>query len=185
MLTLELGQGARGLTPGAAAVHLSRALEERICEAESPKVSGGQGVVGRTWSGFPRECQLSSSQFFNQLDLSTSLTMYQPCCASQAVREWLLRIAAGMEIEGVDLATVKGYKRIVLCQGVRDDVEAVLGQGAWSTFLPSMCEGRLQPTPWLNKVRDLNQIWCLATAHCHCPACRGRVDSLFGRTAST
>uniref|UniRef100_A0A1D1ZXM2 Cupin-like domain-containing protein n=1 Tax=Auxenochlorella protothecoides TaxID=3075 RepID=A0A1D1ZXM2_AUXPR len=105
MLTLELGQGARGLTPGAAAVHLSRALEERICEAESPK----------------------------------------------AVREWLLRIAAGMEIEGVDLATVKGYKRIVLCQGVRDDVEAVLGQGAWSTFLPSMCEGRLQPTPWLNK----------------------------------
>lgn len=54
MLTLELGQGARGLAPGAAAVHLSRALEERICEAESPKVSGGQGLGGQDLERFSR-----------------------------------------------------------------------------------------------------------------------------------
>ncbi len=50
------------------------------------------------------------------------------------------------------LPQVKGYRRIVFCQGVRDDVEEALGAGAWADLLPRMCEGRLVPTPWLNKV---------------------------------
>lgn len=47
---------------------------------------------------------------------------------------------------------VKGYRRIVFCQAVRDDVDGALGAGAWADLLPRMCEGRLVPTPWLNKV---------------------------------
>ena len=49
---------------------------------------------------------------------------------------------------------VKGYRRVVFCQSVRDDVEDALGEGAWADLLPRMCQGRLVPTPWLNKV------WC-------------------------
>jgi hypothetical protein len=48
---------------------------------------------------------------------------------------------------------VKGYRRILFCQSVRDDVDGALGGGAWASLLPRMCEGRLVPTPWLNKVR--------------------------------
>ena len=47
---------------------------------------------------------------------------------------------------------VKGYRRILFCQTVRDDVDGALGGGAWASLLPRMCQGRLVPTPWLNKV---------------------------------
>lgn len=57
---------------------------------------------------------------------------------------------------------VKGYRRIVFCQSVRDDVAGALGHGAWATLLPRMCEGRLVPTPWLNKVGG--QAACLLAA---------------------
>ncbi|KAL4450030.1 hypothetical protein ABPG77_010699 [Micractinium sp. CCAP 211/92] len=67
------------------------------------------------------------------------------------VRHWLQVIGHGEEHEWFDLGTVKGYRRIVFCQGVRDDVEEALGAGAWADLLPRMCEGRLVPTPWLNK----------------------------------
>lgn len=50
---------------------------------------------------------------------------------------------------------VKGYKRCLFCQEVRDDVEGALGGGAWADLLPRMCEGRLVPTPWLNKASTL------------------------------
>jgi hypothetical protein len=52
---------------------------------------------------------------------------------------------------------VKGYRRILFCQSVRDDVDGALGGGAWANLLPRMCEGRLVPTPWLNKVRHGNR----------------------------
>ena len=71
------------------------------------------------------------------------------------VRHWMQLIGRGEEHEWIDLGTVKGYKRVVFCQGIRDDVEANLGPAAWATLLPRMCEGRLVPTPWLNKVRTL------------------------------
>eukprot|EP00887_Chlorella_sp_A99_P002105 scaffold21.g2105.t1 len=67
------------------------------------------------------------------------------------VRHWCQVIGHGEEHEWIDLGTVKGYKRVVACQGIRDDVEAGMGPGAWATLLPRMCEGRLVPTPWLNK----------------------------------
>lgn len=49
---------------------------------------------------------------------------------------------------------VKGYRRIVFCQSVRDDVDGALGGNAWADLMPRMCEGRLVPTPWLNKVHS-------------------------------
>ncbi len=37
-------------------------------------------------------------------------------------------------------------------QSIRDDVDANLGAGEWARLLPALCEGRLVPTVWLNKV---------------------------------
>ena len=69
------------------------------------------------------------------------------------------------EEEWIDLATVKGYRRIVMCQEVRDELMLHLApDGAdadeadegelqdWQKVIIAMCEGRLLPTPWLNKV---------------------------------
>jgi len=68
------------------------------------------------------------------------------------VRRWLQLIGAGKEADFIDLGSVEGYRRAVLCQGVRDEVEESLGQeGAWATLLPAVCRGRLLPTPWLNR----------------------------------
>ena len=56
------------------------------------------------------------------------------------------------EEELIDVATTKGYEQIVAVWEARDDVDAVLGRRAWKTFFLAMSEGRLRPTPWLNKV---------------------------------
>lgn len=72
------------------------------------------------------------------------------------------------EEEWIDLATVKGYRRIVMCQEVRDELILNLTDDAanaseeeeedevkmqdWQRVVIGMCEGRLLPTPWLNKV---------------------------------
>ena len=70
------------------------------------------------------------------------------------------------EQEWIDLSTVKGYRRTVMCQEVRDELEINLvaqpdcGQQGdeeeeeeeWQRILIAMCDGRLLPTPWLNKV---------------------------------
>lgn len=66
------------------------------------------------------------------------------------VRRWLQLIGKGEEHAAIDLSTVKGYKRIVLCQSIRDDIDENLGRGAWGDLLPAMCRGRLKPTTWLN-----------------------------------
>jgi hypothetical protein len=72
----------------------------------------------------------------------------------RGARRWLLAVARGAEgaapAPGLDLATLAGYRRVVMCQGVRDEVDASLGAGAWATFLPAVCDGRLAPTPWLD-----------------------------------
>lgn len=106
MFTASLAQGQRALSPGAAALHLARALEQRVAETEPV----------------------------------------------QAVRWWLQRIAGDRPVDYRQLGTVKGYKRVVMEQGIRDDVEAVLGSGACAGFLRAVCDGRLEPTPWLNQV---------------------------------
>ena len=74
------------------------------------------------------------------------------CPVLQNVRHWLQLIGHAEELDWIDLNTVPGYRRIVFCQTVRKDVDAALGQGTWTELLPAMCEGRLVPTSWLNKV---------------------------------
>ena len=82
----------------------------------------------------------------------------------------MLSGAAGYceEQEWIDLSTVKGYCRTVMCQEVRDELDANLTQPncglkgdqldeqeeeeEWQHVLIAMCDGRLLPTPWLNKV---------------------------------
>ena len=71
------------------------------------------------------------------------------------------------EEEWIDFATVKGYRRIVMCQEVRDELILNLTDDAANAgeeeeeedkmqdcqrVVIGMCEGRLLPTPWLNKV---------------------------------
>ena len=69
------------------------------------------------------------------------------------------------EQEWIDLATVKGYRRTVMCQEVRDELILNLTEDPaseeeededkmqdWQRVVIAMCEGRLLPTPWLNKV---------------------------------
>ncbi len=63
------------------------------------------------------------------------------------------RAAHGDEARWIDTATVAGYRRVVMCQEARDEAEAALAPGADpAPLLLSMCDRRLRPTPWLNKV---------------------------------
>ena len=63
-----------------------------------------------------------------------------------------MHAADEQEREVIDVFTVAGYEQIVAVWQARDDVVSVLGRRAWKTLFPAMCEGRLKPTPWLNKV---------------------------------
>lgn len=54
--------------------------------------------------------------------------------------------------EVIDVWTVKGYLQTEAVWDAREEVEFVLGKGSWRTLMPSMQQGRLRPTPWLNKV---------------------------------
>jgi hypothetical protein len=65
------------------------------------------------------------------------------------VRRWLRVVARGGEAEALDLGTVAGYRRVVMCQGLREEVDETVGPGAWAALLPAVCAGRLAPTPWL------------------------------------
>ena len=85
------------------------------------------------------------------------------------------------EEEWIDLATVKGYRRVVMCQEVRDELLLNLTVDAvnageeeeeeedqmqdWQRVVIAMCEGRLLPTPWLNKVM-LHSSSALPPAYC-------------------
>jgi hypothetical protein len=54
----------------------------------------------------------------------------------------------------IDVATVPGYRQVVMCQEVRDEIEAVIGaEASVKDILLAMCNKRLLPTPWLNQVR--------------------------------
>lgn len=57
----------------------------------------------------------------------------------------------------LDVGTVRGYKRVVMCQEVRYEIRTVLGEDASvKDFLLALCDDRLVPTPWLNRVGTLN-----------------------------
>lgn len=136
-LKLDLQQGSRPLEGGATALHLSRVLEDKIAATEGPQVSQVAVVCMETHSVARRV---------------RSRNILHRCTRVQAVRSWLIRVARGRQHDSVDLATVRGYKRIVLCQEIQDDAEALLGRTRWQEAILDMCEGRLQPTDWLNKV---------------------------------
>eukprot|EP00873_Tetraselmis_striata_P002029 jgi/Tetstr1/422293/TSEL_013137.t1 len=69
----------------------------------------------------------------------------------EEVKHWLGVIARDEELECTDPGTLRGFYRIDLVQLVRDEVEENLGKKAYAEFLTAMCEGRLNPTTWLNK----------------------------------
>lgn len=71
----------------------------------------------------------------------------------QNVRRWIEIVATDSVSKYANLETVKGYKRIVVCQGIIDDAEAVVGPDNSLKFLKSIIDGRLEPTSWLNAVR--------------------------------
>ncbi len=56
----------------------------------------------------------------------------------------------------IDAATVRGYRQLVMCQEVRDEIEAIMGADASAAeLLNAMCDRRLVPTPWLNQARPI------------------------------
>lgn len=85
----------------------------------------------------------------------------------KVVREWIQALSLGREHERMDLGTVAGYKRVVICQSIRDDAEAILGREASLELMKHVIDGRLMPTSWLNKVR--HRVECIC-----CLGCRGR-----------
>jgi hypothetical protein len=62
--------------------------------------------------------------------------------------------AADEEEAWIDLDTVQGYRRTVMCEAVREEVASNLGEapGTCSQLLTGMIQRRLMPTPWLNQV---------------------------------
>lgn len=57
------------------------------------------------------------------------------------------------EQKWLDVGTVRGYKRVVMCEEVREEVRVVLGEATdIKEFLLALCDDRLVATPWLNMV---------------------------------
>ncbi|KAK9844525.1 hypothetical protein WJX74_003603 [Apatococcus lobatus] len=68
------------------------------------------------------------------------------------VRQWLQLVGNGDEDALIDLGTVRGYRRSVLVQELRDEVDLNLCQtGSWANLMTAIVDARLFPTPWLNK----------------------------------
>lgn len=161
-LTLHLHQGVRPPAADATPLRLSRALEQRVADVEGPKdvrhwlqlighgeehewidlgTVGGWGLRGGGGGGEASGRLPGGAACWMQAMPGHSTCMCH--CTSTAPLLSLCRVCP---------LQVRGYRRIVFCQEVRDDVEGALGAGAWADLLPRMCEGRLVPTPWLNKV---------------------------------
>ena len=71
------------------------------------------------------------------------------------------RSSAGDDQDGdwTDLDTVAGFRRTVMCESVRDEIKLNMGNSCSpetvKQLLWAICKGRLQPTTWLQKVRNL------------------------------
>lgn len=162
-LSFYLHQGARPPARQSAELRLSRVVEERVADFEGLQVGGAGLRCGASSGATVRRWQWCWQQDIYRKALPVTCpppthppiqepTSLPPPPLPQDVRHWLQLIGHGEEAEWIDLGTVRGYKRIVFCQSVRDDVDANLGQGEWARLLPAVCEGRLVPTEWLNKV---------------------------------
>ena len=52
---------------------------------------------------------------------------------------------------------MRGYKRVVMCEEVREEVRTVLGEATdIKEYLLALCDDRLVATPWLNRVSYAN-----------------------------
>lgn len=82
-----------------------------------------------------------------------------------SICDLLLCSGFGQEEEWIDLATVQGYRRMLMCQDVHDEMQLQLEFIAHPNkqnqqqyveqlqeLLLAMCNRRLAPTDWLNKV---------------------------------
>lgn len=71
----------------------------------------------------------------------------------------LLCAARSEEADWIDLNTVQGYRRMVFCECILDEVKLNLrisdndSDAVARRVLEAICRNRLAPTTWLNKVR--------------------------------
>ncbi|BDA49058.1 probable hypoxia-inducible factor 1-alpha inhibitor [Coccomyxa sp. Obi] len=70
------------------------------------------------------------------------------------VRRWLLTITRGEEESCIDPATVRGYRQLVMCQEVRDEIEAVLGADASVAELLTAIGAHTLWYVWLQNFRE-------------------------------
>ena len=142
-------------------------IESLDAENAMLSLSFGSGARART----PEQAGLMVSRHLEDRLVATEQVSVRD------VRHWLTLIRDGDELDWIDLDTVKGYRRIVMCQMVRDEIESHddgddgdepdgeeeeedacgpldpsvrLGRGRWRTFLHAMTDRRLEATPWLN-----------------------------------
>ena len=84
-------------------------------------------------------CVLCCCGVVSHVSIPTELLLPIPGCDDE--ERWL------------DVSTVRGYKRVVMCEEVREEVRAVLGEATdIKEFLLALCDDRLVATPWLNRV---------------------------------
>lgn len=93
------------------------------------------------------------------------------------IKHWIKVIAEAEDGDWIDLSTVKGHKRIKMTQMVRDEVDLNIGRGSWQTFLRTMIDGRLDPTPWLNI--SFREPLYLADKPVYVPDTRSELESEF------
>ena len=164
-LGIHLHQGLRPPSPEATPLRLSRALEQRVADVEGPgEVRHWLQLIGHgeehEWIDLGTVGRAGGE---GSVWMSTHSRRRGSGAASPAplLPQALIHLQCHPPLAG---AQVKGYRRIVFCQSVRDDVDGALGSGAWADLLPRMCEGRLVPTPWLNKVSGMGSAKRLAIA---------------------
>lgn len=68
------------------------------------------------------------------------------------VKQWLTTIYDGVHMKEIDLGSVKGYKRLRMCEMVRKEIKLNMRTERCSDGLQRICNRRLIPTPWLNRV---------------------------------
>ena len=95
----------------------------------------------------------------------------------EQIKHWIKVIAEADDANWIDLSTVKGHRRIVMAQMVRDEVDLSLGRGTWQAFLRTVIDGRLDPTPWLNI--SFREPLYLSDKPVHVPDTRSDLESEF------
>lgn len=141
--------GARIRAKEAIALQLSRLLEERVAAAEGVRnVHHWLSIIGATHP-------ILHTHFLIHIHL---LPKFCYMVRSQG-RCDVLDAARGEEADWIDLNTVQGYRRMVFCESILDELKLNLrtsdndSDATARRALEAICRNRLVPTTWLNKVR--------------------------------